>query len=114
MEIKLERVDIRNEREDRIKQYEKLTGEKIERKPIPDYCIPDEETSHTVRKNERKISKYSKNSKSSRFRDESDEEEEDNDDDDNYDDDDNDDDDDDDDDNHRRNKKKKKSKRRRK
>ena len=109
MEIKLERVDIRNEREDRIKQYEKLTGEKIERKPIPDYCIPDEETSHTVRKNERKISKYSKTSKSSRFRDESDEEEEDD-----NDDDDNDDDDDDDDDNHRRNKKKKKSQRRRK
>ena len=84
MEIKLERVDIRNEREDRIKQYEKLTGEKIERKSIPDYCIPDQETSHTVRKNEMKISKYSKNSKSSRFKDESDEEEEeDNDDDDN-------------------------------
>jgi hypothetical protein len=104
MEIKLERVDIRNEREDRIKQYEKLTGEKIERKPIPDYYIPEEETSHTVRKNERKISKYSKISKSSRFKDESDEEEEDN-----NDDDDNDDDDDD----YRRNKKKKKSQRRR-
>ena len=39
MMLKLERVDIRTEREERIKQLQELTGEKIERKPIPDYYI---------------------------------------------------------------------------
>ena len=106
MQIKLERVDIRTEREDRIKQYEKLTGEKLTRKPIPDYYIPDEETNPTDvrndRKNGTKISKVSKTSRKSsrRFKEESDEEEEDdNNDDDNNDDDNNDDDDNEDDDN---------------
>ena len=104
MQIKLQRVDIRTERDDRIKQYEQLTGEKLERKPIPDYCVPDEETYPTDVRNDRKnVTKYSKVSKTSRkssrrFKEESDEEEEDDDnDDDNNDDDDNEDDDNDDD-----------------
>ena len=125
MQIKLQRVDIRTEREDRIKQYQQLTGEKLERKPIPDYFIPDEETYPTDIKNDRKnVTKYSKVSKTSRkssrrFKEESDEEEEDddnnddNDDDDDNEDDDNDDDEDDDEENFRRTKNRKKNTRRR-
>ena len=121
MQIKLQRVDIRTEREDRIKQYQQLTGEKLERKPIPDYFIPDEETYPTDIKNDRKnVTKYSKVSKTSRkssrrFKEESDEEEEDddnnddNDDDDDNEDDDNDDDEDDDEENFRRTKNRKKN-----
>ena len=104
MQIKLQRVDIRTEREDRIKQYEQMTGEKLNRKPIPDYCLPEEEThpidTNNDMKNETKYSKVSKTSRKSpkRFKEESDEEEEDDDnDDDNNDDDDNEDDDNDDD-----------------
>ena len=121
MQIKLQRVDIRTEREDRIKQYQQLTGEKLERKPIPDYFIPDEETYPTDIKNDRKnVTKYSKVSKTSRkssrrFKEESDEEEEDddnnddNDDDDDNEDDDNDDDEDDDEEDFRRTKNGKKN-----
>ena len=121
MQIKLQRVDIRTEREDRIKQYQQLTGEKLERKPIPDYFIPDEETYPTDIKNDRKnVTKYSKVSKTSRkssrrFKEESDEEEEDddnnddNDDDDDNEDDDNDDDEDDDEEDFRRTKNRKKN-----
>ena len=125
MQIKLQRVDIRTEREDRIKQYQQLTGEKLERKQIPDYFIPDEETYPTDIKNDRKnVTKYSKVSKTSRkssrrFKEESDEEEEDddnnddNDDDDDNEDDDNDDDEDDDEEDFRRTKNRKKNTRRR-
>ena len=127
MQIKLQRVDIRTEREDRIKQYQQLTGEKLERKPIPDYFIPDEETYPTDIKNDRKnVTKYSKVSKTSRkssrrFKEESDEEEEDDDnnddndddDDDDNEDDDNDDDEDDDEEDFRRTKNRKKNTRRR-
>ena len=121
MQIKLQRVDIRTEREDRIKQYQQLTGEKLERKPIPDYFIPDEETYPTDIKNDRKnVTKYSKVSKTSRkssrrFKEESDEEEEDDDNDDDNDDndddedDDNEDDEDDDEEDFRRNKNRKKN-----
>ncbi len=125
MQIKLQRVDIRTERDDRIKQYEQLTGEKLERKPIPDYCVPDEETYPTDVRNDRKnVTKYSKVSKTSRkssrrFKEESDEEEEDDDNDDDNDDndddedDDNEDDEDDDEEDFRRNKNRKKNARRR-
>ena len=125
MQIKLQRVDIRTEREDRIKQYEQMTGEKLNRKPIPDYCLPEEETHPTDIKPDRKnVTKYSKVSKTSRkssrrFKEESDEEEEDddnnddNDDDDDNEDDDDDDDEDDDEEDFRRTKNRKKNTRRR-
>ena len=130
MQIKLQRVDIRTEREDRIKQYEQMTGEKLNRKPIPDYCLPEEETHPTDIKPDRKnVTKYSKVSKTSRkssrrFKEESDEEEEDDDnnddnndddnnDDDDNEDDDNDDDEDDDEEDFRRTKNRKKNTRRR-
>ena len=124
MQIKLERVDIRTEREDRIKQYEQMTGEKLNRKPIPDFCLPEEEThpmdTNNDMKNETKYSKVSKTSRKSsrRFKEESDEEEEDddnnddNDDDDDNEDDDNDDDEDDDEEDFRRTKNRKKNTRR--
>lgn len=41
MMLKLERVDIIQEREERLKDLEKMTGEQIVRKPIPDYLVRD-------------------------------------------------------------------------
>ena len=56
MMLKLERVDIRTEREERIKQLQKLTGETIKRKPIPDYYVHEEEINnlHKQQKKENK------------------------------------------------------------
>ena len=80
MRLKLERVDIRNEREEKINQLQELTGEKIIRKPIPDYYIHEDETnsSHNEKKVRKKINnikqKYSP-SKRRRIKEESDSEE---------------------------------------
>ena len=80
MMLKLERVDIRTEREERIKQLQELTGEKIERKPIPDYYIHEEDTNYEINKTKKKNSrtkienKYSR--KSRRIKEESDNESE--------------------------------------
>ena len=57
MMLKLERVDIRTEREERIKQLQELTGEKIERKPIPDYYIHEEDTNYEINKTKKKNSR---------------------------------------------------------
>ena len=56
MKLKLERVDVRNEREDKINELQELTGEKIVRKPIPDYYIHEDETnpSHKRKKSNNK------------------------------------------------------------
>jgi hypothetical protein len=81
MMLKLERVDIRTEREERIKQLQELTGEKIERKPIPDYYIHEEDTNYEINKTKKKNSrtkienKYSPR-KSRRIKEESDNESE--------------------------------------
>ena len=78
--LKLERVDIRTEREERIKQLQELTGEKIERKPIPDYYIHEEDTNYEINKTKKKNNrtkienKYSR--KSRRIKEESDNESE--------------------------------------
>ena len=53
MKLKLERVDIRNEREDKINELQELTGEKVVRKPIPDYYIHEDEIS-TKRRTKRR------------------------------------------------------------
>ena len=80
MKLKLERVDIRTEREERIKQLQELTGEKIERKPIPDYYIHEEDTNYEINKTKKKNNrtkienKYSR--KSRRIKEESDNESE--------------------------------------
>ena len=80
MMLKLERVDIRTEREERIKQLQELTGEKIERKPIPDYYIHEEDTNYEINKTKKKNNrtkienKYSR--KSRRIKEESDNESE--------------------------------------
>ena len=80
MMLKLERVDIRTEREERIKQFQELTGEKIERKPIPDYYIHEEDTNYEINKTKKKNNrtkienKYSR--KSRRIKEESDNESE--------------------------------------
>ena len=80
MMLKLERVDIRTEREERIKQYQELKKKKIERKPIPDYYIHEEDTNYEINKTKKKNNrtkienKYSR--KSRRIKEESDNESE--------------------------------------
>jgi hypothetical protein len=80
MKLKLERVDIRNEREEKINELQELTGEKIVRKPIPDYYIHEDEInpSQNVKKMRKKIRnikhKYTP-SKRKRIKEESDYEE---------------------------------------
>ena len=41
MLLKLKKVDLIQEREDKIKEYQKMTGKILRRKPIPDYIIKD-------------------------------------------------------------------------
>ena len=80
MKLKLERVDIRNEREDKINELQELTGEKVVRKPIPDYYIHEDETnpSHKRKKSNNKKknlkNKYS-HSRKRRIKEESENEE---------------------------------------
>ena len=42
MLLKLQKVDILQEREEKLKEYQKITGETLHRKPVPDYVIKDE------------------------------------------------------------------------
>ena len=42
MLLKLERVDIMQEREDKIKELEKMTGQTVVRPPVPDYIAKDQ------------------------------------------------------------------------
>ena len=42
MILKLERVDIMTERDEKIKQLEKMTGQTIVRPPVPDYIAKDQ------------------------------------------------------------------------
>ena len=44
MLLKLERVDIMQEREDKIKELEKVTGQTVVRPPVPDYIAKDQTT----------------------------------------------------------------------
>ena len=44
MLLKIERAEIGKEREEKIKQLEEMTGEKIYRKPIPDYLLLNDNT----------------------------------------------------------------------
>ena len=44
MLLKIERTEIGKEREEKIKQLEEMTGEKIYRKPIPDYLLLNDNT----------------------------------------------------------------------
>ena len=66
MLLKIERAEIGKEREEKIKQYEEITGEKIYRKPIPDYIIANENTKDSSKDNSIKEKKnrrsHSKNS----------------------------------------------------
>lgn len=42
MQLKLERVEIMEEREGQLKKLEELTGRKQSRKPVPDYVADDQ------------------------------------------------------------------------
>ena len=39
MLLKLKKVNIIQERENKLREYQKITGKKLERNPIPDYII---------------------------------------------------------------------------
>ena len=70
MVLKIERAQIAKEREEKIKQLEEMTGEKINRKPIPDYLILNDNTKDTSKdnsiKNKKKRRSSSKKSLSDR------------------------------------------------
>ena len=44
MVLKIQRAEITKEREEKLKIYEEMTGERLNRKPIPDYYIVDQKT----------------------------------------------------------------------
>jgi hypothetical protein len=62
MILKIERAEIGKEREEKIKQYEEITGEKIYRKPIPDYLILSDNTKDTSKDNSIKNTKKRRSS----------------------------------------------------
>ena len=66
MLLKLQKVDILQEREEKLKEYQKLTGETLQRKPVPDYIIKDESEINNI--NIKKKNKKDKQSKKKRKR----------------------------------------------
>ena len=70
MILKIERAQIAKEREEKIRELEEMTGEKIYRKPIPDYLILSDNTKDTSKdnsiKNKKKRRSSSKKSLSDR------------------------------------------------
>ena len=49
MLLKLQKVDILQEREEKLKEYQKITGETLHRKPVPDYVIKDESEVNNIK-----------------------------------------------------------------
>lgn len=47
MTLKLERADIMAEREDKLKELEKITGETVIRPEVPDYIAKNQNFSHS-------------------------------------------------------------------
>ena len=47
MTLKLERADIMAEREDKLKELEKITGETVIRPEVPDYIAKNQKWSHS-------------------------------------------------------------------
>ena len=44
MILKIQRAEISKEREEKLKIYEEMTGERLYRKPIPEYYIVEQKT----------------------------------------------------------------------
>lgn len=89
MVLKVEKLDIIQEREEKLKELEKITGEPVIRKPVPNYLVreekkedsnegndtnDDKKTEHSTRK---KSNSSSKKSKKKKIEEEEEEEEED-------------------------------------
>ena len=70
LKLKLRRIEIKEERIERVKQLEKLTGKEIIREPIPDYIdhsedeIIPEDMDNENEENEEEIIKTKKDTKS--------------------------------------------------
>ena len=54
LELKYKRVEIQEEKEERLEQLKKLLGKNIIRKPIPDYIDENDETSTKITKREKR------------------------------------------------------------
>ena len=54
LELKYKRVEIQEEKEERLEQLKKLLGKNIIRKPIPDYIDENNETSTKITKREKR------------------------------------------------------------
>ena len=48
--LKIEKAEISKEREEKIKAYEKITGERLFRKSIPNYYIDGKKKKNQVKK----------------------------------------------------------------
>ena len=53
LELKYKRVEIQEEKEERLKQLKKILGKEVKRKPIPDY-IDNAKTKTNIKKKESK------------------------------------------------------------
>jgi hypothetical protein len=65
MLLKLQKVDIILEREEKLKEYQKITGENLHRKAVPDYVIKEEseENNINIKKPKKKVKKIKKKGK---------------------------------------------------
>ena len=91
MVLKVEKLDIIQERAEMMKELEKITGEPVVRKPVPNYLIPvvekkedsnedtndDKKTEHSTRKKSNASSKKKKKEEEEEDDNEEEEEEED-------------------------------------
>ena len=59
LELKYKRVEIQEEKEERIKQLRELTGGEINRKPIPDYIDDEQDNKQNNNNNNKQANKES-------------------------------------------------------
>ena len=91
MVLKVEKLDIIQERAEKLKELEKITGEPVIRQPVPNYLVPEEKkedsnegndtnddkkTEHSTRKKSNSSSKKSKKKKKEEEEEEEEEDEE--------------------------------------
>ena len=53
LELKYKRVEIQEEKLERLEQLKKILGREVIRKPIPDYIVDDSETSNRISRKEK-------------------------------------------------------------
>ena len=67
MMCKIQKAEISKEREEKIKAYEKITGERLFRKSIPNYYIDEKKKEKSGEENKNNLMKRNHSSKKSSF-----------------------------------------------